>query len=133
MDCPESIVGLEGVIAPATKAGLTITSLFMLLVVSGEYALSVTNMQQYVVEVGDTELNDALPLVKEDNVWTKVDPELQLEVEDEYSFAVQSVVPPDHDEVNVTDCPESIVGLEGEIDGVPNAEFTVTKEAVDDE
>ena len=35
-------------------------------------------------------------------------------------------VPPDHDEVNDTDCPLSIVGLEGLIDGVPNAEFTTT-------
>ena len=41
-----------------------------------------------MVEVGLTELNDALPLVKEHSVWTNVDPELQLEVEDEYSFAV---------------------------------------------
>ena len=29
--------------------------------------------------------------------------------------------------MNVTDCPESIVGLDGEIDGVPNAELTVTR------
>ena len=28
--------------------------------------------------------------------------------------------------MNVTDCPESIVGFDGEIDGVPNAELTVT-------
>ena len=41
-----------------------------------------------MVEVGDTAVNDALPLVKEDSVWTNVDPELQLEVDDEYSFAV---------------------------------------------
>ena len=41
-----------------------------------------------MVEVGLTELNDALPLVKEDMVWTKVDPVLQVEVVDEYSFAV---------------------------------------------
>ena len=41
-----------------------------------------------MVEVGDTAVNDALPLVKEDKVWTKVDPVLQVEVEDEYSLAV---------------------------------------------
>ena len=29
--------------------------------------------------------------------------------------------------MKVTDCPLSIVGLEGLIDGVPNAEFTLTK------
>ena len=109
------------------NAEFTSTSLFMLFVDSGVEALSVTNMQQYVVEVGDTAVNDALPLVKEDKVWTKVDPELQLEVDDEYSFAVQSGVPPDHDEVNDTDCPLSIVGLDGLIDGVDKAGFTVTK------
>ena len=104
----------------------------MLFVVSGVVALSVTNMQQYVVEVGLTELNDALPLVKEDKVCTNVDPVLQVEVVDEYSFAVQSVVPPDHDEVNDTDCPESIVGLDGLIDGVPKAEFILKVEEYPD-
>ena len=33
--------------------------------------------------------------------------------------------------MNVTDCPESIVGLEGEIDGVPKAAFTVTRSVPD--
>ena len=41
-----------------------------------------------MVEVGLTELNDALPLVKEDKVWTRLEPVLQVEVVDEYSFAV---------------------------------------------
>ena len=41
-----------------------------------------------MVEVGLVELNDALPLVKEDKVWTNVDPVLHVEVVDEYSFAV---------------------------------------------
>ena len=41
-----------------------------------------------MVEVGATELNDALPDVKEDMVWTNVDPVLQVDVVDEYSFAV---------------------------------------------
>ena len=36
-----------------------------------------------MVDVGLTELNDALPLVKEDKVWTKVEPVLQVEVDDE--------------------------------------------------
>ena len=124
-DCPLLIVGFDGLIDGVDKAGLTVISLFTEFTVTGVVALSVTNMQQYVVEVGDTELNDALPLVKEDKVWTKVDPVLQVEVVDEYSFAVQSVVPPDHDEVNDTDCPESIVGLDGLIDGVVRAALSV--------
>ena len=41
-----------------------------------------------MVEVGLTELNEALPLVKEDKVWTNVDPVLQVDVVDENSFAV---------------------------------------------
>ena len=41
-----------------------------------------------MVEVGLTELNEALPLVKEDSVWTRVDPVLQVDVVDENSFAV---------------------------------------------
>ena len=36
-----------------------------------------------MVEVGLTDENDALPLVNEDRVWTKVDPVLQVEVDDE--------------------------------------------------
>jgi hypothetical protein len=35
-------------------------------------------------------------------------------------------VPPDQVDVNVTDCPLSIVGFKGMIVGVPSAEFTVT-------
>ena len=46
--------------------------------VTAVVALSVMNMQQYVVEVGLTELNEALPLVKEDSVWTRVDPVLTM-------------------------------------------------------
>ena len=42
---PLSMVGLDGVIAPAVNAGLTVTSLFTLFVVSGVEALSVTNIQ----------------------------------------------------------------------------------------
>ena len=41
-----------------------------------------------MVEVGLTELNVALPLVRLDKVWTRVDPVLQVEVVDEYNFAV---------------------------------------------
>ena len=41
-----------------------------------------------MVEVGVTAVNDALPLVKEDNVWTNVEPVLQVDVDDEYNFAV---------------------------------------------
>ena len=33
--------------------------------------------------------------------------------------------------MNDTDCPLSIVGLEGLIDGVPNAVFTVTRSVPD--
>ena len=100
----------------------------MLLTVTDVVALSVTNMQQYVVEVGLTELNNALPPVKEDKVWTKVDPVLQVEVVDEYSLAVQSGVPLDHAELKVTDCPEFIVGFEGIIDGIVRAVLTVNAE-----
>ena len=41
-----------------------------------------------MVEVGLAELNDALPLVRLDRVWTKVDPVLQVDVVEEYNFAV---------------------------------------------
>ena len=35
-------------------------------------------------------------------------------------------MPPDHVELNVTDCPEFIVGFDGEIDGTDKAGLTVT-------
>ena len=87
-DCPLSIVGFEGEIVGADSTGLIITSLLMELVVSGVVALSVTNVQYHVLEVGLTELNVALPLVKEDSVWTKVDPVLHVGVVEEYRLAV---------------------------------------------
>ena len=43
--CPESIVGLDGVTAPADNAEFTITLLFTLFTVTGVVALSVTNTQ----------------------------------------------------------------------------------------
>ena len=45
-----------------------------------------------------------------------------------YHLTVYGEVPPDHVELKVTDCPESIVGLDGEIVGVERAGDTVTSE-----
>ena len=45
MLCPLSIVGFDGVTAPADSAGFTVTLLFMLFTVLGDEAESVTNMQ----------------------------------------------------------------------------------------
>ena len=39
-------------------------------------------------DVGLTGLNDALPLVSDDNVWTKLDPLPHVDVADEYNLAV---------------------------------------------
>ena len=60
----------------------------MLFVVSEEYAESVTNIQYHVSAAGLTTVNVALPDVKDDRVWTRELPVLQVEVVDEYSFAV---------------------------------------------
>ena len=60
----------------------------MLFTVTGVVAESVTNMQYQVSEFGDTLLNEALPEVNEDSVWTRTLPVLHAELEDEYSLAV---------------------------------------------
>ena len=44
-DCPLSIVGFDGLIVGVDRTGLIVTSLFMLFVVSGVVAPSVTKMQ----------------------------------------------------------------------------------------
>ena len=44
--------------------------------------------KQWTISNIHSKLNEALPLVKEDKVWTRVDPVLQVDVVDEYSFAV---------------------------------------------
>ena len=38
--------------------------------------------------VGVTAVNDALPVVSAESVWTRVEPELHGDVEDEYNDAV---------------------------------------------
>jgi hypothetical protein len=41
-------------------------------------------------------------------------------------------VPPDQVDVNVTDCPLSIVGFRGRMVGVPSAELTATASQAED-
>ena len=76
--------------------------------------------------VGDTAVNVTLPVAKLPTVCTNVMSELHVADAPEYSFAVNGSVPPVHVELNVTDCPLSIVGFDGLIVGVVIAEFTVT-------
>ena len=38
--------------------------------------------------VGVTAVNDALPVVSPESVWTRVEPEPHVDVEEEYSVAV---------------------------------------------
>ena len=124
-DCPQSYdCAAVGEIVGILRVGLTVTSLFIELAVDGDVALSDTNMQQYKVDDGVTAVNVALPDVRDDWVWTKVDPVLHVLVVDEYSLAVQSGVPPDHVLLKVTGCPLSIVGLDGLIVGTDNAAAT---------
>ena len=82
-DCPVSMAGLDGEIIGDDKAGLTVTSLFMLLTVTGVVAESVTNIQYQILDVGLVGVNVTFPDVWLDKVCTKVDPVLQVEVVEE--------------------------------------------------
>ena len=83
--CVDGSVGVD-VSVGIPMEGLTVTSEFILLTVSGVRELSVTNMQYQVLEVGLTGENEVLP--GDNRVCTNVLPELQVEVAEEYSFAV---------------------------------------------
>jgi hypothetical protein len=127
MDCPLSIVGEEGVTAPATRMLSTVTSTAVEApLVTGEAALSVTVAQYQVFTVG-------LRPLKEygDELWpvwtpTLVEPVVQLMVVELYSCIEYVDVPPDHDTWTLTDCPESITVGVGVTVGVLRAELTVT-------
>jgi hypothetical protein len=122
------MIGEAGVTGPATRTGFTVTRSQDDVVTSFSVALSVTTAQKYLFAedvVRTTAVNacgDVAPAI----AWTKVEPEVHVEVAEEYSVAVKGDVPPDHVTVNATDWPESIDGLRGDTIGVPKIELTVT-------
>ena len=100
IDCPLSMVGDAGVgAADAVSAVLTVT-VSVAVADSGEYAESVTFTVAVDVDVGD--------VVHVCDVW----PLVHVTPVHKYEYGE---VPPDGLAVNVVDCPESIVGDDGEI------------------
>ena len=121
---------VDGSVGEEVKVGIprvTNTTSFDESCVSGVVALSVTPMQYELDVVGVTVMLFDVALSPEYVASTfALSWEHVLPLGPVYHFIVYVEVPPDHDDVSVTDWPLFIEGFNGEIVGVDRAGFIVS-------